>query len=318
MAVDTFRYFHVVSCSVRPLLQLAARQNGLFTRLQAHALDVNDNDLESLVGRGWCRRIRQGVYVVSGTPPSWEQEAHAVVLASGEGALACGPTAALLWAFPHAESDCFHVLVDAIRRPRFAGVVGHRSRLIVPADRRVLRGIPITSPARVIVDCSTHAVLARLMRWWMDHGLRMGWYRVSDLRHTIERMRPGPGRDLVRLRTLAAKLDPDYQPGASQPEVRIAEWLEAAGLGRPRLNVMVNVGRTRYEIDGLYVDEKVGFEYQSWDLHGGGQRRPFVRDARKLSRLTAAGYEIHPFTDETTEAEAVEAIGLSLRRRRHP
>lgn len=141
---------------------------------------------------------------------------------------------------------------------------------------------------------------------------------VDDLQHCRARLRPARGRSLRTIDAALGRRGASYQPGDSQPEVRIADWLEAAGLGRPVLGQLVRLSGedTPLKPDGLYTAEKVGFEYQSWKFHGGGQVRPFHEDSRRMNKLRKAGYDIYPFTSETTEGEVVDTIGVALLRAR--
>ena len=74
----------------------------------------------------------------------------AAVMACGPGALlshrAAGEATGLLHSSPQ-----FEVTVPRGRKPK-PGIVVHRSRLIHPEDRSTVRGIPVTSVARTLVD----------------------------------------------------------------------------------------------------------------------------------------------------------------------
>jgi hypothetical protein len=300
--------------SIQDALAVAARQRALLTSEQCVRAGVTAEQIEWLVSSGRWEHPRERVYAIGGVAWDYERCVLAAILGAPRGTMASGPTAAYIRRYPKATiPDRIHLLTDEAWHVRLDGVVGHRSRLIVPADRTVLRGIPTTSPARVIVDCSADRELRNLCGWWMDHGLRESWFTGDDLTHTIGRMRKAPGRDLRLLRAHLVKRQGNYEPGDTQPEIRIADWLEAAGLGRPTLGAVVKVRGRNYYPDGLYEAQRVGFEYQSWIIHGAGQRTPFDADPRRMNILRTAGYDIYPFTSATTEAEAVETIGLALK-----
>jgi hypothetical protein len=190
--------------------------------------------------------------------------------------------------------------------------------VLVPADRRRLQRVPITSPARTVLDCSGLPHAATLLPRWVDELIRRQLLHPEELRAARDRLRPARGRSLALVDRILERLQPGFQPGDSAPELRIADWLEAAGYGRPVLGAEVRLpGRRRaLRPDGLYPEEKVGFEYQSWQHHGSGQVEPFHDDPKRMNVLRANGYDIYPFTAASTAADVVEAIGPALERAR--
>jgi hypothetical protein len=80
----------------------------------------------------------------------------AAVLAAGKGAVLSHATAATAWALRPPGAGAVHVTVPGDPgRKRRAGVRVHRSRTLTPRDATSHRGIPITTPARTIIDLAT-------------------------------------------------------------------------------------------------------------------------------------------------------------------
>lgn len=132
----------------------------------------------------------------------------------------------------------------------------------------------------------------------------------------LARLRPGPGRRPRRIRALLAARGVGYQPGASQPEARIAGWLVATGFEQPQLNVTVDAGDVRWELDGASTSQQVCWDYHSSFIHEGpGGITTARKDTRKALVLKQAGWRCSAFDESTTEAAAVEAIAYDLR---HP
>lgn len=133
----------------------------------------------------------------------------------------------------------------------------------------------------------------------------------------MARLRPARGRRLSRVRSLLDARGVGYEPGSSQPEVRIAGWLTAAGFPRPRLNVAVDAGGIRWELDGAYVNERVCWDYHSSFVHEGpGGITTGRKDRHKALVLKQAGWCYSIFDESTTETVAVEAIVYDLRQAR--
>ena len=175
----------------------------------------------------------------------------------------------------------------------------------------------VTSWARTFVENSARSDLTdRQLGWMLDDGLRRGLVTLDQLARTVDRLRPGPGRRLRRVRALLVARGIDYDPGCSQPEVRLADWLVAAGFARPQLNVIVQAAGVRWELDGAYEEERVGWDYHSSFIHEGpGGITTAQKDTRKALALKQAGWRYSTFDETTTEAEAVDAVGFDLRQR---
>ncbi len=299
----------------RAVARLASRRLGLVAPGDAAAAGFSRTAWQHRVRTGRWERKRRRIYAIGGVPSSFEQEVEAARLSHGPGALATGPTAARLWDMPgRHESDGIHLLTLTPGKARGPGIVTRRSRLIVPADRASRRGVGVTSWARTFVENSArHDLSDRQLGWILDDGLRRNLVTLDRLAGTLERLRPGPGRRLRRVHSLLEVRGVGYQPGASQPEVRIAEWLVAAGFARPQLNVMVDAGGVRWELDGAYVQARVGWDYHSSFIHEGPGGITTVRkDTRKALVLKQAGWRYSAFDETTTEAGAVAAVGYDL------
>lgn len=105
----------------------------------------------------------------------------------GDPVWACGPTAAAL--YPYDEfvlQPPFSLLVPRGRFVNRIGHVIHTTTVLDPIDREETMGIPITAPARTVIDLARHEPSLRLTLA-IDSGLR-------DLRFTYIRVSPHSGR----------------------------------------------------------------------------------------------------------------------------
>src|SRR5687768_12281231 len=75
----------------------AALQYGLITWHQLRAAGVPSSTISRWVRAGRLVRVQPQVYLIVGTPPSWEQDLLAAVVAAGPGAVASHRAAAKLW-----------------------------------------------------------------------------------------------------------------------------------------------------------------------------------------------------------------------------
>ncbi len=297
------------------IARLAARQHGLVTRGQAHASGMTDNAIAGRLATGRWRRVGNGVFVINGTPPSWEQQVRAACLAVGNVAVASDLTAGRLWGMLLPAPQVIEVATPPQRHARLAGVRHHRRSTLHPTDVTRHRGIPVTSSARTLVDISGRVLHGQLGEAVND-ALRRKLVRVEDLRACHERIDTGPGRRAtVAMRTIMAERAPGFDPGGSDRELWVMKVLARAGVRPPVQQHRVHLGDRHYDLDLAYPPELVALEFDGWDAHG--TFLAFHGDRQRIRRLAAAGWRVLPITARTTPAELVgdvtAALSLSVR-----
>src|SRR6478736_2696975 len=137
------------------LCELQRTQYGLVTLSQARRAGLSYAALRRRIASGALLEVHAGVLLDPAVASSFEQRALAAVLAAGDPSFASHDTAAQLWRspLPHPAAIEFTTLIE--RSPRVAGARRHRSGLLIDNDRTVLRGIPVATPERTIVDLSS-------------------------------------------------------------------------------------------------------------------------------------------------------------------
>lgn len=287
------------------LNNLTRRQHGLVTRSQAHHLGFTTRRIQNHLRRAQWLTLRPGVYAVAGMPPSHEQALLAVALAVGGLVAVSHRSAAGLWGMAGVEApDCIEVVTDLRRWSRLEGVIGHRSGALFEEDLTVVRGIPVTSRARTLVDLSGTLSMGQLGRT-LDDCLRRG-LRLDALRRCAGRLAPAPGRRMKLVHTLLAERLPGYDPGDSDLETRVLRLLVDAGLPIPRQQVAVRVGARNLRLDLAYPDVRVGVELDGWEHHG--TFSAFHGDRERDALLASAGWVVAHFSARTTDDEIVSAV----------
>jgi hypothetical protein len=132
------------------LNELAARQYAAFTTPQALQHGLSHRVLRHWQAEGRIAQRHPRVFIIAGSPQIWEQSLTAAILAAGPAAAVSHRPAARLWGL--LDDDTVEITVPRNRFCRLDGVVVHRSRDL--ADDHVIRwkGLPVTKPARTIVD----------------------------------------------------------------------------------------------------------------------------------------------------------------------
>jgi very-short-patch-repair endonuclease len=203
----------------------------------------------------------------------------AAVLACGEGAVLSHRSAAELWALrPRAR---FVEVTAPANRGRKRAILVHRG--VLPPDHRTQRdGVPVTTPARTLIDLAD--VLTR-------RGLERAIDEAEYLRLDCTGLRPIPGRRGAG--ALARVLD-EHRPGSTRTRSELEELFlltcKKEGLRRPEVNVCVEA----FEVDFFWREERLIVEADGGAAHH--TRRAFEADRYRDVELMAAGYRVMRIT----------------------
>lgn len=226
---------------------------------------------------------------------------------------ACGPSAVT----SHRAAAYLYGLVDDVPRPELTvvgsgtrlhrGVCVHRTRFLDALDRRVWNGVPVTSPARTVLDCAA-VVPERRLRRLVREAFARRLVTLAELVEVLGRLGPRRGS-----RRLAAVVATGYVPTRSVLEDVVLDLFERGGLAAPDVNVPLRVAgrvvvpdfrwpsaRLVVEADGsAFHDHKLAREDDAERqalLEAHGERvvrvtweQAMKRPEQTLARLRAAG-----------------------------
>jgi very-short-patch-repair endonuclease len=220
----------------------------------------------------------------------------AAVLACGEGAVLSHRSAAELWRIGPRSAYLEVTAQTTRRRP---GILVHESR----AERVVRDGIPVTTPARTLID------LADVLT---HRGLERAIDEADYLRRDLTGLAPIPGRrGAGALTAVLAEHDAGSTRTRSDLEELFLSHCSRHGFARPEVNVHVE-GRER---DFLWRSQRLVVEVDGGRSHG--TRKGFERDRARDAELVAAGYRVMRFTERRLEQEG-ERVADELRRAEAP
>lgn len=258
---------------------------------QLSALGIDKNSVAYRVAVGRLHPAHRGVYAV-GRPDDSELGAFmAAVLAIGDGAALGFESATALWGFLRAGAREVHVCVARRLKPR-DGIRPHYAPDLLPAEVTFRKGIPVTTPARTLLDIS-RTLPRRQARRAVNEALVQRKVTVPLL------YRHAAGPRGARLRALLA----DAAPTRSELEDVAVEFLKRNGFPRPETNVRV----AGFEVDVLLPGRLVV------ELDSRFHDNPLSRadDARKQLALEGAGYRVERLRwAEITTKEAAAAARL--------
>jgi very-short-patch-repair endonuclease len=269
--------------------RLVAAQHGVFTRLQAIETGLTEGMVRGRLAAGRWDRLHPGVYRLTGSPPTWRQHVMAVCLAWGPGSVISHRTAAALWRLAGFEQGLVELIVLRSRRRALPGIV-HRPNALAPVDIATLDAIPLTSPARTLLDLA--GVVPRdMVEEALDDALRRKLVSMSRLRW---RLRETAGMGTPGAATIKALLDIRATDGVvpqSVFETKLLRALRAAGLPKPLIQHEVrDRGRLVGVVDFAYPDARLAIEAEGYRWHSGRGR--FERDLARRNALTALDWRV--------------------------
>ncbi len=291
------------------LVAVARQQHGLVSRGQAASAGLSDTAIRKRLQAGRWTRLRTGVYVIGGAPPSWEQRVLGTCMAGGSDVVASHRTAARMWGFVEADGR-IEVTVVGTRRVRLPRATVHQSVLLPGLDRTRFGPIPLTTAARTLADASSRQDPITV-GIWIDGAMRSGRLDLLELRSCVARL-SGPGRRNLRAlsHALAQRL-PGYDPGDSELEARALRALHEAGLPAPVQQHQVRRPNGRLaRIDLAYPAQMVAIELDGWDHHG--RRSAFEPDRIRRNELTLLGWDVYQFTASMEDRILTSTVAAAL------
>jgi very-short-patch-repair endonuclease len=275
------------------LAALATRQHGVVSRAQLIALGVSSSAVARRVASGRLHTLHVGVYAVGHPILGLQGRLMAAVLACGRGAAVGYTSAAVLWDLQRTGSGPAHVLVPGGAGRGRSGIRVHRHPGLAPSEVTARAAIPVTTPARTILDLAATVSDRRLKRALDQAELQeLTDYPALDALARAHARHRGA----TRLRRLLDSYEAGTARTRSDLEDAFLELCARHGLPRPLVNVELATGLI---VDFVFAPERVAVEADSWQWHRG--RAAFERDRERDAILATRGYRTLRFTDRQVE-----------------
>lgn len=242
----------------------------------------------------------RGVYRSTAHRSTPEQKALAACLACGAGAVLSHRAAAAIWGAPGMTLSRVHVTVPWDRRVSTSLAAVHRSTALGRLDVTTFRGMPLTTPARTLIDIAA-MVDQELAEDAVDEFLCRGYLSLGHLVRRATALsasgREGPAQLLELLSAWA-----EDESRSTQREMRVLRFVEAAGLPLPQRQFEVRVGgRLIARVDDAYPERLIALEFNSFRWHA--VRRGFWNDQQRVAQLVALGWRVYPITERDIRAK---------------
>jgi hypothetical protein len=283
---------------------MATAQRGRVAWRQLVAAGVSTSAIGRLVASGHLRPVHHAVYAAGHTASIPGGAQAAALLAVRPGAALSHVTALLWWGIGDAswrrEAGPIHLTLPGDRARGPEGVIVHRSTILTARDLRVHEGLPVTAPARALLDFAADQPTRDLERM-LDTALIQRRVNLRQINDVLSRAGRHAGRAPL---THLIKAHTSTTFTRSEAEERFLALIREAGLPVP----LVNVRRHGFELDFLWSRHgarDIAAEIDGYAFHGG--RAAFERDRRRDGILRAAGIDVLRFTWRrlTQESHAV-------------
>jgi hypothetical protein len=262
------------------VVELAGEQFNRVSRGQLRDLGLSEAAIAHRVAIGRLVAVEQGVFAVAPVlkHDNWGRWMAATL--TEPGSVLSHATAAAAWGFWSPPG------VETITRPgsggprRHGGVLAFRSSTL-DGECELLRGIPITSVPRTLLDLAARGssrALARPVR----EAVRMQLTTIASVADCLGRHRGRRGAGRLAA-TLARYEGLPLARARSGAEVRALEVLRGAARPLPRLNVRI----AGEEADLSWHRHRLIIE-----IDGGPFHLDVGEDARKQARWEAAGWTV--------------------------
>jgi hypothetical protein len=290
------------------LALLARRQGGAFTFAQALELGFSRATISRRLSTGQWLRLYPGVYVAASTPPTGDLPLWAAVLAVGHGAVLSHESAAILHGAERVNDRLVTLTAPHGSHHRLPGITVHQIDDLRPAQRTTVRGLPVSTAARTVVELGSRMGVALVGRV-ADDLVRSGRTSYGAIAAVLADLsRPGkPG-----IETVARMLDQrgdGHVPPASELERGLFATLQAGGLPEPERQVpLPGRGPVAGLVDGAYSDAQMVLEADGrrWHTRMDAARRDRERDAQVIR----AGWVPLRFVHEQIEHEPDEVCAV--------
>jgi very-short-patch-repair endonuclease len=288
----------------RGVAQVAGAQRGLVHLRQLRSLGITRGSYEHRVEVGALHRVFPTVLsVVHPLLEPWSAETAALLYVGDDGVLS-HESAAALWGLTSSPSFVAITMIGRHLRSR-PGVTIYRAKTLDIRDISLRHGLPVTSPARTLIDCAAQPNVDHLLNEARAQKL------VTDtaLHQAIERCPGRKGTGPMR-RLLAAETAAGYT--RSEAERRLKRIVRDSNIEMPVFNQPL----LGYKPDAFWRRQRVIVEVDGYRFHG--HRQAFERDRARDAHFVAAGYVVIRFTwRQLTERpfEVAATIAATLARR---
>jgi hypothetical protein len=262
--------------------RVAAQQWGVVSATDLRTCGLTKMAISRRVRAGRLHPLYRGVYAVGHTNLALDGRFLAAVKACGPGAVLSHLSAAALHGF--VTWDDRYPEVTTTRSARHRGIRVHRTRTLAREDVTRRHNIPVTTPARTLVDLAS-ALPYKPLRRATREAHALGLVTIRQLTGALDRL--GPRGGTANLVQIVATGIP---PTRSELEDAVLDLIARGGLAPPAVNVPIVVDGRRVVPDFRWPEQRLVVEADgaAWHDH----RLAREDDAERQAILEAAGERV--------------------------
>jgi len=298
------------------LAQLASAQYGLVTRSQLLAAGFTDKMIETRLARGWLEVVHPGVYRVAGAPRSWHQDMLGALFHVGDAAVASHRAAARLWGLDGPFDGLVELSASLLSGARPHGALAHRSTDLIPPYTTIRFGIPVTKPARTLLDLG--AVVPRhVLDRAVDDALAKKLVSYEGLLVILDDLGRRGRRGTASLRASVAERDGVPE---SVLEAALQRLISRSQLPTPEYQYVIrdDAGRFVARVDAAYPDLRIAIEVDGAATRVG--RKALHYDNERQNRIIDCGFLLRRYGWRAVVGGPEKTLGdldRTICRRRH-
>ena len=278
----------------------ASRQFNRISLSQLRALGLSEKAIRHRIGSGRLTLIHPGVYAVAPVDPGDDWGKWMAAVLTCPGSVLSHVSAAVAWGFWSLART-----FETITRPgeggprRHGGVLVHLSATL-ESNTTALRGIPITTPERTLIDLAPHISTAGLGRC-VREAVRLEKTTLHEL-VDVAGLHRGRRGTAPLAATVARYAGLPIERARSGAEVRAMEILRDNVRPLPSLNVR----RAGEEADLSWTQTRLIIE-----LDGGPFHLDVGEDARKQAIWEAAGWVVRRLDSDLVYEQPARLLALA-------
>jgi very-short-patch-repair endonuclease len=277
---------------------IGERQRFRVNRHQLRAAGITDSAKDRRIRCGSLIRVHNGVFAIGSLAEVPEADETAALLACRLGALT-DHSSMTLWEIREGLARPIHIAYLHLHHgAEPQGVQIHRSASLTPADITIHKGLPVTTPARALLDAAATHTDADVARWTAI-ALHRRLTTADEIKRTRDRAGGHPGAA-----TLTRVLETLNGSGPLAPggETELAALLRQTTLPQPITNTHMH----GYQCDFYWPHARLNVEADSKRFHGTPAQRE--RDRKRDAKLAKAGIRVIRFWYSEINQQPYEVI----------
>lgn len=272
--------------------RLASAAHGVVSRQELLTNGVSDKEIRRRRESGVLVAVHPGVYRHAAVPATNDGRLLAAALAAGQGAVGSRRSAAVMhglrgvrWSRPEITSPHEDL-------PRLVGVMSHRTRQLDTADVTTVRGVPVTTIPRTLLDLGA-ALPFEVVEQAAQDAIIRNLTTAPQLIALLERVGRRGRNGTAVLRAIVAQSLPDERL-QSELERRLHVLIQRAALPAPVLQHPVpRPNGEPFLLDFAWPDLMIAVEADGRRWHA--TKHDFERGLLRERQLRAGGWDVHHF-----------------------